>query len=112
VSLEVGLTVKSFERCPVMTILATRDFPLSSSSGPLAHSGRSLMIALYISTQMRRENVAVITFLVARDYSFAILEANAPTELDGCGGNHIRRNTQANVLFGAGWRDLEAGFAQ
>lgn len=37
-----------------MTIFATHDFPLSSSFGPLAHSGRNLMIALYISTQMRR----------------------------------------------------------
>jgi hypothetical protein len=26
---------------PVMTIFATHDFPLSSSLGPLAHSGRS-----------------------------------------------------------------------
>ena len=37
-----------------MAILATQDFPLSSSFGPLAQSDRSLMIAFYISTQMRR----------------------------------------------------------
>ena len=65
-----------------MTIFATHDLPLSSSFGPLAHSGRSLMIALYISTQMRRFMQTIIPLPSSLRAALVVLHEVGGDEID------------------------------